>query len=271
MDRFRALPVPHNPQTDAERYLSMVHTSSQHIPDILTMAFPPKPSPLILLQDGYPPPSASFDDETMAAQILASFIATREKIAALTLQVAKGSSLPLSSQHIHQRLAHCGDTAWRHVCFGALQHDDEVVQEEDTGDYFEVDNVQGGEEVKPNTTQVWYAEEEEEEEEDCKFSTAIPPMMSYLVGLDQVSITRALTQMVRHLDKEKSFTISPSEAAWIFSLLAALQTPILDCTTATLRQLYILMQPHIVSNASTCKGSALILGVVTGSFFGQRD
>lgn len=265
MDNSRALPVPRNPQNDAERYLSLVHTSSQRIPDILVMPLPPEPSPLMFPHThSVPSQLSSTLDKAMVSHILASFTATREQIATLSLQVAKGSSLPLASQHVCRRLTHCGDPAWRFACFGATYKNNEA----DEG-YFEASDEQESRIIQdlslPTTTQVWFAEEEV----DFELNTAIPPLLSYLVGLDQVSITRALTRMVRRLDEERSQTIPLSEAVWLYSLLAALQTPILDNTTATVRQLYVLLQTSISGCSCPSMGPALVLGIVTGTYFGQ--
>jgi len=101
----------------------------------------------------------------------------------------------------------------------------------------------------------------------------IPPFLSYILGLDQLSVIRSITRIVYHLEGVGSGSpLPPSRAAWLYGLLAALQMPLLDNTSATLRQLYLLLQPYLTDDSpADSRAPAAILSVVTGKYFGQTS
>ena len=101
----------------------------------------------------------------------------------------------------------------------------------------------------------------------------LPPLLTCVVGLDQLTIVRALGRGVQALkERERHLPLPLAEASWLYALLAALQVPFLSSTAALLRELFLLTrdQRRALGGAG---GAALaapsLLCVLSGRFFGQ--
>jgi hypothetical protein len=143
---------------------------------------------------------------------------------------------------------------------------------------------------------------------DTSLPSPIPPLLSAIVSLDQLSLIRALSRSIRQvkinfhrgghtsvlgasatapiITKTTAATaavvsiqityISASEVAWIYALLAGLQLPLLNTTAAVLRDLYLLMLKQRAALAidtlaePAARAGVDLLALLTGIFFGQQ-
>jgi hypothetical protein len=104
----------------------------------------------------------------------------------------------------------------------------------------------------------------------------LPPLLSYVIGLDQLAIVRALTHSVGAVKARGAGSpLPPSEAAWLYALLAALQVPFVGTTAALLRELYGCMRDKRralgPTHAPQDLAGASLLCIIAGRFFGQGD
>ncbi len=102
----------------------------------------------------------------------------------------------------------------------------------------------------------------------------LPPLLTCIVGLDQLSITRALARGAQAARDRGPHVPPPlAEAAWLYALLAALQLPFTGATAATLRELFLLHRDQrralLRSHQHHLLAAPSLLCLLAGRYFGQ--
>ena len=200
---------------------------------------------------------------------------------------------------------------------GEEEEEEEEEEEDDNADYDNAataandddeagnigndDDGSGGEKMQSND------DDGDECGSDTSIPSPIPPLLSAIVSLDQLSLIRALSRSIRQVKMNfhrgggggggggsgshtRSATItttttvalvqtyiSASEVAWIYALLAGLQLPLLNTTAAVLRDLYLLMLKQRAAIAidtlaePAARAGVDLIALLTGTFFGQQS
>ena len=269
---------------------------------------PPRPclpSPLLP-----PPPALPTLDPALASAVLAAFCEARAQLEAwAAFASSRGAPLPLPPAL--QQLQRASPAAWRELCFGVpapapsaegsggggecqtwcAEGEGAAGEGEGVEEWEEWEEGVGGEEwegeEEGEAGMLVGGEEEEEEEQDAAAlaepspppSLPLAPTLSTIFALDHLAILRALRRTVSHLVAAREAApqqplLPPAEAAWLYALLCALHTPLLAATSATLRELFLLLRAHQADAAAQGGGAeastaaTIALCIITGRFFG---
>jgi len=108
-----------------------------------------------------------------------------------------------------------------------------------------------------------------------EFCLKVPPLLHVLLQMENVAVTRGIKHITKAIELDLN-TLDHRCSAWLFALLARLDTPFTDDVAWTLKKLLRLSVGSISSNSSEEDDSielkpAIVIQCLVEDFFGQAD